>query len=131
MAYVDQAKKTRIASELKKVIPHGWKYSLSVEHHMTIVCTIYAAPAELIKAVKGSEYFNPETATDYNVNPYHFDNAFEGREIQEGINSIMSALNTENHNRSDIQSDYFDVGHYVALNIGRWNKPFICTAATV
>jgi hypothetical protein len=29
-----------------------------------------------------------------------------------------------NHDRSDIQSDYFDVGWYVDINIGRWNKPY-------
>jgi hypothetical protein len=30
-----------------------------------------------------------------------------------------------NHNRSDIMSDYHDVGWYVDINIGQWNKPYI------
>jgi hypothetical protein len=31
---------------------------------------------------------------------------------------------TGNHDRSDIQSDYFDVGWYVDVNIGSWNRPY-------
>jgi hypothetical protein len=29
-----------------------------------------------------------------------------------------------NHDNSDIQSDYFDVGWYVEVNIGKWNKAY-------
>jgi len=32
-----------------------------------------------------------------------------------------------NHDRSDIQSDYFDVGWYKSVNIGKWNKPYEVT----
>jgi hypothetical protein len=41
----------------------------------------------------------------------------------------MTAMNDGNHDRSDIQTDYFDVGWYVDVNIGRWNKPYILEAA--
>ena len=37
---------------------------------------------------------------------------------------MIQALNTDNHDNSDIQTDYFDVGHYVELNIGTWEKPY-------
>jgi hypothetical protein len=32
-----------------------------------------------------------------------------------------------NHDRSDIQTDYFDVGWYKSVNIGTWNKPYEVT----
>jgi hypothetical protein len=128
MAYVDQALKSQIATELKKVMPQGWKYSLAVNHHSTIVCTISAAPVELIKAHKATEYFKPESATHIEINPYHFESQLADTTLLADFTAILGALNTDNHNRSDIQTDYFDVGHYVSLNIGRWNKPFVCTA---
>ena len=129
MAFVDQAKKSRIAAQRKKVIPQGWKYSLAVRNHSTIVCTIASAPFELIKACKGSEYFNPETATHCSINPYHNAAQVEDECVADVLCLVLDALNTDNHNRSDSQTDYFDVGHYVDLQIGRWNKPFVCTTA--
>jgi hypothetical protein len=33
-------------------------------------------------------------------------------------------MNVGNHDRSDIQSDYFDVGWYVDVNVGAWNQPY-------
>ena len=33
-----------------------------------------------------------------------------------------------NHDNSDAQIDYFDVGYYTHWSVGRWNKPFVKTA---
>jgi hypothetical protein len=33
-------------------------------------------------------------------------------------------MNDGNHDNSDIQSDYFDVGWYISINVGRWDKPY-------
>jgi hypothetical protein len=41
------------------------------------------------------------------------------------FHKIRDALNIDNHNRSDSQTDYFDVGHYTSINLGSWNKPFV------
>lgn len=131
MAFVDQAKKSRIAANLKKVVPAGWKYSLAVRNHSTIVMTIASAPFELLKAFKASDYFNPQTATHVDVNVYHYDKWIEDQCVAEVMGQIVDALNTDNHDNSDLMTDYFDVGHYVDLNIGRWNKPFVCTAKPV
>ena len=128
MAYVDQAKKQKIAAELKKVVPQGWKYSLAVNHHSTIVMTIASAPFDLIGAFNESEYFDPKTATDISVNPYHFRSHMHDQCIADIFEKFFDALNTDNFDKSDIMTDYFHVGHYVTLNIGRWNKPFINTA---
>ena len=56
MAYMNQEKKSKIAAALKGVVPDGWKYSLSVRNHSTIVMTITAAPFDLIGAHKASEF---------------------------------------------------------------------------
>ena len=57
------------------------------------------------------------------VNTYHADKAFTGICLK-AIQELIKAMNTGNHNNSDIQTDYFDVGWYIYLKIGRWNKPY-------
>jgi hypothetical protein len=33
-----------------------------------------------------------------------------------------------NYNNSDIMTDYFDVGWYIEINVGKWNKEYNLTA---
>lgn len=127
MAYVSQELKAKIAAALKPVVPQGWKYTLKVRNHSTIVMTIHAAPFDLIRAFKKSDYFDPETATDVSVNPHHYRSHLEDEAVADVFERIFAALNTDNHDRSDVLTDYFDVGHYVELRIGRWDKPFRVT----
>jgi hypothetical protein len=58
------------------------------------------------------------------VNTYWFQDHFSGK-AKKFLAEVMKALNEGNHDRSDSQSDYFDVGWYVYINIGKWNKPFV------
>jgi hypothetical protein len=57
------------------------------------------------------------------VNPYHFKDHFSGRAL-EFLKEVHIAMMVGNHDNSDIQSDYFDVGWYVDINIGRWDRPY-------
>lgn len=127
MAYVNQDKKAKIAAALKAVVPSGWKYSLAVRHHSTIVMTVASAPFDLIGAFKGSEHFDPKTAKHHQVNPYHYRSHMDDECVADVFERIFDALNIDNHDRSDVMTDYFDVGHYVELNLGRWDKPFAKT----
>lgn len=43
--------------------------------------------------------------------------------VFEKLVNIIAALNSENYDNSDIMSDYHDVGYYVDLNFGRYDKP--------
>lgn len=129
MAHVSKEKKAKIAAALKRVVPAGWKYSLAVRHHSVIVMTVYAAPFDLLRAFKKNDYFDPETATEKDVNPYHYRKHLADECVADVFDSIFDALNTDNFDNSDIQTDYFHVGHYVELRIGRWNKPFQITGA--
>ena len=40
------------------------------------------------------------------------------------LSEVIPAMNNGNHDNSDIQTDYFDVGWYIDVNIGKWNKPY-------
>lgn len=149
MAYMNQEKKAKIAAALKAVMPKDWKYSLGVNNHSTIVLTIASAPVDLIaeaqkvvksRALKRKQgalrlldwqiaqgYADKAKPTEMSVNHYHLDGAFTG-ELLATFKKIVAALNLDNHDRSDPQTDHFDVGHYVSVHLGRWNKPFVVTA---
>lgn len=131
MAYMNQEKKSKIAAKLKDVVPKGWKYSLRVRNHSTIIMTVTSAPVDLMaeaqrvtaeRRARQGDAPNNYTHTHLDVNPYHPDFSFDVS--LPTIRSILEAMNDGNHNRSDIMSDYFDVGWYVDINVGSWDKPF-------
>lgn len=132
MAYMNQEKKAKIAAKLKDVVPKGWKYSLSVRNRSTIVMTITSAPVDLMaeaqrvtaeRQARQGETPRPYfAATHLGVNPFHPHFSFD---VSLPIfKDIIKALNDGNHDRSDIMSDYFDVGWYVEIGVGKWDKPF-------
>jgi hypothetical protein len=130
MAYMPQEKKQHINAALKKVMPKDWKWSLSVRHHSTIVLTIAAAPVDLcqewmdnVNARRIREYDQCIDKPKYvQVNPYYPENQFSAS--LSVIEAALECLNDGNHDRSDPQTDYFVVGWYVDINLGRWDKPF-------
>ena len=125
MAYMNQEKKAIIAAALKKVMPKDWKYSLRCDRY-SITCTISAAPVDLIKLNAGDHY---DTANGYlQLNKYYMHQWCTDKAVADALVAIRTAMDTGNWDRSDIMTDYFDVGHYVHIHVGRWDKPFVCTA---
>lgn len=136
MAYVDQTKKAKIAATLKTIMPKGWKYSLAVENHSTIRLTIAQAPVNLLAEMARvhntkhhlvAQHCEAKQTDHSGVNHYYLDDAFDG-DLLVLFKKIVAALNTDNFDKSDIMTDYFHVGHYVDIQIGRWNKPFVVAA---
>jgi hypothetical protein len=135
MAYMNQEKKKKIAAELKKSLAGtGLKYTLAVNNYSTLVMNIQSGPvdflanAEAVAKAKPREMFggNLTRPKAIQVNTYWYQDHFTG-EALELLKKIVPVMNTGNHDRSDIQSDYFDVGWYVNVNIGQWNKPYQVT----
>lgn len=128
MAYMNQEKKAKIKAALDIGMKDtNIKYSLSVRNHSTIVCTIKSGPIDFIQNYvdnHANTHGEAHFIKDYiDVNPYHYQRQFTGHTLKI-ISNILGALNIDNHDNSDIQSDYFDVGHYVDVNIGSWDKPY-------
>lgn len=135
MAYMDQEKKKEIAKLLKTELKgKDIKYSLAVNNHSTIVLNIRSGSVDFIGNYNKTNQDNPrysfqntDTAKDYlSVNNYWIDEHFtdEAKEILEIANEC---LNLNNYNKSNPMTDYFDVGHYVDINVGKWNKPYELT----
>lgn len=111
MAYMSQEKKAKLAPTIKTILKkHGVKGSIAVRNHSTLVVNIS----------KGSIDFGGDRIQ---VNPYWYHEHFTGRPL-ELLKELIPAMNDGNHDRSDAQTDYFDVGWYIDVNIGQWNKPY-------
>ena len=121
MAYMNQEKKAKIAPAVKAILKkYNVKASLAVRNHSTLVLNVKQGPIDFI-----NDFGNSEDAAKFGiqVNPYHYKSHFTGKSVK-FLEEVITAMNEGNHDRSDIQSDYFDVGWYVDVNIGKWNKPY-------
>lgn len=135
MAFMSQEKKKLIAAALKVAMKGtGIKYTLGVNHYSTLVMNIKSGPVDFITNAEEVAQSNPRPThfgpyvrpKSMQVNTYWYKEHFTGQALAI-LEKAIPVLNTGNHNRSDIQSDYFDVGWYVNVNIGQWNKPYEVT----
>ena len=116
MAYMNQEKKKVIAAMLKTALKgKNVKYTLSVRENMDLYCKISAGCAGL--------KIHSDERGYHNVSEYHINENYNA-EAAEILNIMKKCLNHENYDRSDSQTDYFDVGHYVTIVVGTWDKPF-------
>ena len=134
MAYMSPEKKAKIAPKIKAILAkYKVKGSLAVRNHMTLCLNLKSGSIDFIansNTVCGNSHyqvvsgFKPSTSGYDQVNPYHFKDHYDGKALA-FMQEVFHAMNDGNHDRSDIQSDYFDVGWYVDVNIGKWNKPYL------
>lgn len=115
MAYINKDQVKEIRDQIKAEFPakEGWLFSIRNHHHMEVSVEILRAPVNLL----GEDNPDYETINHYHLNWY----TGEKREILEKITKIA---NKGNFDKSDIQTDYFHVGWYFSLSIGRWDRPF-------
>ena len=131
MAHMNQEKKARLAPAIKAICKkYGVKASLAVRHHSTLVLNIKSGPIDFIRnfndlaQVRWREPWAFTPAKNYiDVNPSWYKEHFEGVALA-FLAELIPAMNDGNHDRSDIQTDYFDVGWYIDVNIGKWDKPY-------
>lgn len=130
MAYMNQERKAAKAPAIKAVCKkYGIKASVAVRHHSTLVLNIKSGEIDFIGNFnqiannrQTHEWFQP--AKGYiDVSPYWYRDHFTGKAV-EFLEEVLAAMNEGNHNRSDLMTDYHDVGWYVDVSVGQWNKPY-------
>jgi hypothetical protein len=134
MAYMSQERKAKISPKIKQILKkYGVKGSLSVHNHSALSLTVKSGKIDFISNInrvlsdRPGGFRNDCPAKDsIQVNPYWYQEHFDGEALQ-FLSEILPAMNDGNHDNSDIQSDYFDVGWHVYVNIGRYNKPYNLT----
>ena len=112
MAYMNVEKKNELAPGIKKVLAeYGMKGTIAKDDY-SLKVNLKSGPIDF--------------GTD-SVNEFHIDRHFTGV-AKEFLLKLKDAMMVGNHNNSDIITDYFDVGWYIHINIGKWNKPYEVTA---
>lgn len=137
MAYVSQETKQSVNTVLKPVLAKwGVKGSLSVRNHSTLVLTVKSGRIDFIGNMNrvcsdpmrpGSDRFQPALSDHISVNPYWFQEHFDGDARQFLVEAFAALKSAGWYDRSDAMTDYFDIAYYVDLNIGKWNKPYQLT----
>lgn len=131
MAYMSQENKKQIAPVVKAICKkYGVKATMAVRHHSTLVLNIKSGNIdfignynETVNTIRGDR----KAEGNLDVNPYWYHDHFSGK-AKECLKEIFTAMNQGNWDKSDIQTDYFNVGWYVDVNVGSWDKPYELTA---
>jgi hypothetical protein len=131
MAYITQERKSQIAIHVKEVCKRfGVKASLSISNHSTLNCTIKSADIDFFANNqrvslhrRPHEVRSVPSRAEMQLSKYHLESAFDGTALQ-FLEELFTVMNSGNHDNSDVQTDYFDVGWYTYVNIGKWDKPF-------
>lgn len=132
MAFVSQELKATLAPSIKAICKkYKVKATLAVRTHSTLCLNIKEGAIDFIGNYAKT---TGKTADDWavkkgsiDVNTYWFQDHFDGK-AKDFLKEVIAAMNNGNHDRSDIQTDYFDVGWYIDVNIGKWDKPYVCVA---
>jgi hypothetical protein len=142
MAYFNQERKQERAPAIKAILKkYGVKGSLAVRNRMTFVLNIKSGSIDFIEnyiqadadkpygnkmSVDQVAYIRKNKALD--VNPYWYQEHFDGK-AKSFLKEVLAAMyGSDYFDESDAQTDYFHCSHYIDVNIGSWDKPYILTA---
>jgi len=123
-----QEKKAALAPQIKSILKkHGLKGSLSVRNHSSLVLTITEGSIDfyenMLETARENHRSTEYMTKDIDVNPYWYHREFSGYPL-EVVTELITAMNDGNHDNSNAQIDYFDVGWYIDMNIGKYSKPY-------
>jgi hypothetical protein len=139
MAYMSQEMKKQLAPGIRAVLKkYGVKGTISVRNHSSLAVTLREGPFDFIKE---ANRYNQERAArtgeraytvegNFDVNVYHIDSRYTGK-MKQFLTELYREMMKGNHNNSDIMTDYFDVGWYTDISVGRWDKPYVCTGEKI
>lgn len=134
MAYMSQERKAQLAPAIKAVLKqYGLKGSISVHNHSTLVVTLKSGKIDFIGNMYAIAMQRPDThyareqapkPTHIDVNTYWIADNYTGQ-ARDCLLALKAAMMTGNHDNSDVQTDYFDVGWYIDIDVGKWDKPYV------
>ena len=140
MAYVSQEDKKKLTPAIKAVLKkYNAKASIAVRHHSTLVVNIKSSDLDIVSAsnearldqIERELYHNPNyyvQLDDYvNVNEYWIEDTYKKHpEIVSFLTELKSAMEGDDFfNEDDAMTDYFHRSHYIDINIGKWNNPYV------
>ena len=134
MAYMNKERKAERAPVIKAILKkYGVKGTLSVRNHSTLVLNVKQGEIDFIgnsNRVCGNDHyqvsrgFKPNTSGYDQVNPYWFQNHYDGVAL-DFLTEVFAALKGEDFfDETNSQIDYFHCSHYCDVNIGSYDKPY-------
>ena len=120
MAYVSKELKAVLTPSIKAVLKkYDMKGTIAVRSHSTLVVNLKEGAIDFANDCTGNDYH-------YQVNTYHIDRGWSGQ-AQEFLNELVAAMKGNVwYDRSDPMTDYFDTAYYLDINIGRWDREYVC-----
>ena len=139
MAYVSQDTKAKLAPTIKAILKkYGVKGTLSVRHHSSLVLTLKSGKIDFIENYittdLAKKYGQPMSADQVaylrknghlDVNTYWINDHYSGKAKSFLLEMKAAMEGPDFFNEDDAQTDYFHRSHYVDINVGKWNKPYI------
>ncbi|SRR5579885_2634418 len=116
MAYITADRTKAIKKELTKKFPN-LKFSVKNEHYTSVSVAITAGDVDFSDILDGRDHIQ--------LNHYWIKDFYPAH--SKLLQQIFSIVNAGNYDNSDSMTDYFDVGFYVTMGIGRWDKPYQLT----
>jgi len=106
MAYITKEEVQEIREKIKSKFPikDGWKFSIKREHHSGV----------RVEILQGNVNFQNKQGSTI----------LPTKETHPYLQKIYSIANAGNHDNSDSMTDYFDVGWYVWMSVGSWDKEY-------
>lgn len=137
MAYISQETKAELAPGIRAVLAkYKVKGTISIDHHTQLVVTLKSGELDLIGeanrfnreyALRRDQPFH-EVRGYYQANVYRADD-YADNTVGEFFRELSATMRGDRwYDRSDIQTDYFDTAYYLAINVGRWDRHYVCTA---
>lgn len=120
MAYINQEEKKEIVARVKANVLSrkefkNMRLSYAIRHYSSLVVTIKSGDLQF---------------QNQNVNVRGNRNgalAETGTVAEQFVIALSNEINKTNHDNSDIMTDYFDVGFYVDIQLGKHDKPYKLT----
>ena len=139
MAYVSQELKSKLSPKIKAICKkHGVKASLAVRHHSTLVLNVKSGKIDFIEnyiktdadkvaanKMSADTIAHIRKNQSLDVNTYWAHEHYSGKAKQFLTEMISAMKGPDFFDETDAQTDYFHCSHYIDINIGKWDKPYI------
>lgn len=134
MAYISQDQKKTLSAGIKAVLAkYSMKGSIKVSNHSTLVVSIKSGKLDILENYfqKATEYGDKnrygeiiKKPESIEVNEYWIDSTYTD-EVKEFLNELLDAMKGDKwFDKSDTQTDYFNIAWYNRINVGNWDKPY-------
>ena len=139
MAYVSQELKSKLSPKIKAICKkHGVKASIAVRHHSTLVLNVKSGKIDFIEnyiktdadkvaanKMSADTIAHIRKNQSLDVNTYWAHEHYSGKAKQFLTEMISAMKGPDFFDETDAQTDYFHCSHYIDINIGKWDKPYI------